>query len=67
MKLVNEELNKFRKKTEVVVRGSKYLLLKNGTDLNPDEKIKLEQVLSNSICLRFAYEFKEELRDIYES
>lgn len=67
MKQVNEELNKLRKLSGVTVRGSKYLLLKNGSDLKPDEQIKLEQVLNNSICLRFAYELKEELRDIYET
>lgn len=67
MKHVNEELNKFRKKIGRRVRGSKYLLLKNGADLESDEQIKLEEILNHSICLRFAYEFKEELRDIYET
>lgn len=67
MKKVNEELNKFRKKIGITVRGSKYLLLKNKADLESDEQIKLEEILKTSICLRFAYEWKEELRDIYET
>lgn len=67
MKRVNEELNKFRKKIGVTVRASKYLLLKNGSDLESDEQLKLAEILNHSICLRFAYEWKEELRDIYET
>ncbi len=67
MKRVNEELNKIRKKIGMTVRGSKYLLLKNGSALESDEQLKLEKILNYSICLRFAYEWKEELRDIYET
>lgn len=66
MKRVNEELNKFRLLTGVTVGGSKYLLLKNGSE-SPEEQIKLEQILTDSTCLRFAYELKEELREISET
>ena len=67
MKLVNGELNKLRKKVGVTLKGSKYLLLKNQSNLENEEKLKLEQVLSQSSCLRIAYELKEEFRLIYET
>lgn len=66
MKRVNEELNKFCKKIGVL-RESKYLILKNGSTLKSDEKMKLEGILNHPICLKFPYEWKEELRDIYET
>lgn len=67
MKLVNEELNKLRKKVGVNTKGSKYLLLKNQADLNAEQIVKLELILSQSSCLRIAYELKEEFRQIYET
>lgn len=67
MKLVNQELNKFRRQAGVKLRGSRYLLLKNLADLKEEEKEKLDQILGQSESLRIAYEFKEEFRDIYES
>nr|WP_242038460.1 transposase [Chroococcidiopsis sp. [FACHB-1243]] len=67
MKSVNEELNKIRKQAGVTDKHSKYLLLKNATDLNQAQKDKLEEILARSICLRIAYELKEELRAIYET
>jgi len=51
----------------VTVKGSKYLLLKNYQDLSETDQEQLEQILSQSACLRLAYEMKEEFRDIYET
>lgn len=67
MKLVNEELNLLRKKVGVTTKGSKYLRLLNQAELTDEEKVKLEQVLQMSACLRIAYELKEEFRQIYET
>src|SRR4028118_1844838 len=51
----------------MTLRGSRYLLLKNKVDLNEEQRLKLEQVLSHSCCLRMAYELKEEFRQIYQT
>lgn len=66
MKLVNDELNKLRKKVGVSGRKQKYLLLKNHQDLKPDEEIQLAEILKQSCCLSIAYELKEDFREIYE-
>lgn len=67
MQPVNKELNKIRKQTKMTVKGSKFILLKNNDDLNEEEKIKLDTILSHSQRLRSAYEFKEEFRKIFET
>lgn len=67
MKLVNHELNQLRKAVGMTVRSSRYLLLKNQADLTEEQRLKLEQVLSHSCCLRIAYELKEEFRQIYQT
>lgn len=67
MKAVNQDLNKLRRKLGVTNRGSKFLLLRNGTDLNAEQVLKLKLVLERSPCLRIAYEMKEEFRQIYET
>jgi len=51
----------------VTTKGSKYLLLKNNKDLTKTDKEQLEKILNQSVCLRVAYEMKEEFRDIYET
>ena len=66
MKAVNEELNKIRKQVGVFERSSKFILLKNGKDLTEEETLKLRQILHSSKRLRKAYQWKEELRAIYE-
>jgi transposase len=66
MKAVNEELNKLRRQSSVLDRGSKFILLKNGKNLTDEEKIKLEQLLQRSKRLEKAYRLKEEFRAIYE-
>ena len=67
MKLVNNELNKLRKTVGMTLRGSRYLLLKNQTDLSEEQRLQLELILKHSGCLRIAYELKEEFRQIYET
>jgi transposase len=67
MKPVNVELNLIRKQAQILVRGSKFILLKNGDDLSESEKRKLDDILSRSKRLRSAYEWKEEFREIYET
>jgi transposase len=67
MKKVNEELNKLRKCLGITTKKSKYLLLKNASDLKPEQQGKLEILLIFSPCLRIAYEMKEEFRRIYEN
>lgn len=67
MKLVNKELNKLRKEVGMSLRGSRHLLLKNHSDLNEEQRLKLELILQHSCCLQMAYELKEEFRQIYET
>lgn len=67
MKVVNQDLNKLRRKLGVIDRGSKFLLLRNGLDLKAEQVLKLELLLDRSPCLRIAYELKEEFRQIYET
>jgi transposase len=66
MKPVNEELNKVRKQTRMTLKGSKFILLKNGVDLTQEQKVKLADILKHSKRLKLAYELKEEFRDIFE-
>jgi transposase len=66
MKAVNEELNKIRRQAKIFDRGSKFLLLRNGKDLTPEETEKLELILQKSKRLEKAYRWKEEFRAIYE-
>ncbi len=67
MKPVNEELNKVRKQTAMTVKGSKFILLKNGVNLTTSEQTKLAPILRHSQRLKLAYELKEEFREIFET
>jgi transposase len=67
MKAVNKDLNKLRRAVGITDRGSKYLLLSNGSNLNSDQIERLAITLEKSECLRIAYEMKEEFREIYET
>ena len=67
MKVVNKDLNKLRRAAGITDRQSKYLLLSNRVNLNPEQIDKLELTLGKSECLRIAYEMKEEFREIYET
>ena len=66
MKPLNQELNKVRQQVNMTRKGSKFILLKNATDLTPEERIKLDGILSHSPRLRLTYELKEEFRTIFE-
>jgi transposase len=67
MKVVNKDLNKLRRAAGITDRQSKYLLLSNRINLNPEQIDKLELVLGKSECLKIAYEMKEKFREIYET
>ena len=67
MKVINQDLNKLRRAAGITDRHSKYLLLSNRINLNPEQLEKLELTLKKSECLRIAYEMKEEFRRIYET
>lgn len=67
MKPVNEELNQVRKQTGMTVKGSKFILLKNGVDMTESERVKLEAILNHSKRLKLAYALKEEFREIFET
>lgn len=67
MKPVNAELNKVRKQAGITVKGSKFILLKNGINLTDSERVKLEIILSHAKRLQLAYELKEEFREIFET
>jgi len=49
----------------MTVKGSKFILLKNGVDLTTSEQIKLTAILRHSQRLKLAYELKEEFREIF--
>jgi len=63
MKVVNRDLNKLRRAAGITERCSKYLLLSNRVNLNPEQVDKLELILKKSECLRIAYEMKEILEE----
>jgi len=67
MKVVNQDLNQLRRQLGITDRGSKFLLLRNRSDLNAEQVLKLALVLERSPCLKIAYEMKEEFRQIYET
>ncbi len=62
MKVVNKDLNKLRRALAIKDRQSKFLLLSNRVNLNPEQIDKLELILGKSECLRIAYEMKEKFR-----
>ncbi|WP_198288477.1 ISL3 family transposase [Chamaesiphon minutus] len=67
MKLVNKSLNKIRLKLGLTGLKNKSLLTTNNRDLNDVERVELSELFQQSTVLEIAYEFKEELRHIYES
>ena len=62
MKPVNEELNKVRKQAKMTIKGSKFILLKNGVDLTEEQEVKLADILKHSKRLKLAYELRGRLR-----
>lgn len=67
MKLVNEGLNKLRKKIGINAKKSRFLLLANRSSLTDSEFGQLQELLNQSVSLKIAHEMKEEFREIYES
>ena len=67
MKVVNKDVNKLRRAAGITDRQSKYLLLSNRLNLNPEQIDKLELTVGKSECLRIAYEMKEKFIEIYET
>jgi transposase len=67
MMQVNKDFKKLCKKIGIKIKDGQYLLLKNSEDLEPEEKIKVQEILKRSVCLQIAYDMKEEFREIYEN
>lgn len=72
MKAVNEDLNNIIKQSRqrfkhLKIKHAKYLLLKNKSDLDDEQKAQIKRILGCSRRLKKAYELKESFRDIYES
>lgn len=67
MKLIHKALNQIRLKLGLKGLRNKILLLKNNEDLNELERVELQDLFQHSVVLEFAYYFKEESRQIYES
>ena len=74
MKQLNERLSQLRRAiqkradgtTRQVLKGSRWLLVKNRDELTPEEETHLMQVLVASPELRTAYLLKEEFRTIFD-
>lgn len=74
MKQLNNRLTQLRRAiqrnadpaTQEVLKGSRWLLVKNRDELTPEEDVHLMQVLEASPELRTAYLLKEEFRTIFE-
>lgn len=74
MKQLNKRLTQLRRAlqkqadetTKQVLKGSRWLLVKNRDELNPKEESRLMEVLNASPQLREAYLLKEEFRTIFE-
>jgi transposase len=74
MKQLNERLTQLRRAvqkradeaTQEVLKGSRWLLVKNRDELKPEEEARLMEVLDASPELRTAYLLKEEFRTIFE-
>jgi transposase len=67
MQPLNKELNQVRRREGMLIKGSKFILLKNRDDLGTEERVKLETILQHSSRLRLSYELKEKFRSIFES
>ncbi|WP_181243727.1 transposase [Chamaesiphon polymorphus] len=65
--LENATVNKIRLKLGLTGLKNKSLLMTNNQDLNDMERVELSELFQQSTVLEIAYEFKEELRHIYES
>ena len=74
MKQLNEQLSKARRQiqrtaddqTKERLKGCRWLLVRNRTELSLEEQTQLQQLLDTDAQLRSAYLFKEEFRLIFE-
>jgi transposase len=74
VKQLNENITKLRrttqrksdKKVNGILKGSRWLLVKNRQNLSPKEEAHLHKVLDISSEIREAYLLKEEFRNIFE-
>ena len=74
MKQLNERLTQLRRAiqrqadaaTKEALKGSRWLLVKNRSELAPEEEVRLMEILEASPELRAAYLLKEEFRAIFE-
>jgi transposase len=67
MQPLNKELNQVRRREGMLIKGSKFILLKNRDNLETEERVKLKTILQHSPRLRLSYELKEKFRSIFES
>lgn len=73
MKNLNEALTAARRSiqkhadapTQEVLKGSRWVLVKNREDLSDEEQVKLEAVLQASPILKKCYELKEAFRELF--
>jgi len=65
-KVRNMEYRKATKKGKDVIKGSKYLLLKNKANLLPDEKPKLRALLKLNEALTTVYILKDYLKKLWQ-
>jgi transposase len=66
-KVVNKDLNKLRRAADITDRQSKYLLLTNRVNFNPEQIDKLELTLGKSESLRMASDMKQKISEIDET
>jgi len=75
VKLMNEKLDKIRREyqkslftdNKKVIKGKRYLLLKNPDKLKEDQKEELDKLLKLNTPLTTAYILKEDLRQLWEA
>ena len=73
MKNLNDALSKARRaiqkdadaNTREVIKGCRWLLVKNRENLNPEEQHRLEQMLDSSQELMICYKLKEAFRNLF--
>lgn len=74
MKQLNERLTQMRRsiqrqadpETRQILKGSRWILVKNRDELTPEEEAHLQQILSACPALRTLYLLKEEFRLIFD-
>mgnify|MGYP002759460072 CR=1 FL=1 len=49
-----------------MVKGSRWLLLRNADKLKPEQAVKLEELLATNASLTTAYVLKDQLKTLWE-